>query len=38
MRPLLCSSLTPEYRFYKAIGELDAFKQRWCYNIICFVD
>ena len=28
-----------EYRFHKAIGDLDAFKQRWCYNnIICVVD
>ena len=28
-----------EYKFYNAIGDVDAFKQRWCYNnIICFVE
>ena len=26
-----------EYRFYKAIGDLDAFKQHWCYNNIISV-
>jgi len=27
-----------ELRFYKHIGDLDAFKQRWCFkDIVCSV-
>ena len=27
-----------DFRFYKHIGDLDAFKQRWCFNdIVCSV-
>jgi len=27
-----------EFRFYKDIGDLEAFKQRWCFNgIVCSV-
>ena len=27
-----------DFRFYKHIGDLDAFKLRWCFNdIVCSV-
>ena len=27
-----------DFRFYKHIGDLDSFKQRWCFNdIVCSV-